>query len=185
MSQPALVTKRLMCLSAPFRGRALLWALLAGSALLSTARAQGRVQDPEFGKLLENLLSHDVPETSVAEARQQAGILFLDAREIEEYQVSHVPDARWVGYDDFSLERLQGVAKDRPIVVYCSVGYRSERVAEKLIGAGFTRVSNLYGGIFEWANQDCPLENLQGKTRAVHTYSLGWSKWVKAAEKVY
>jgi len=164
---------------------AFLWALLAGLAFLSTAQAQGRVQDPEFGKLLENLLSHDVPESSVAEVRQQGGILFLDAREIEEYQVSHVPEARWVGYDDFSLERLQGVAKDRPIVVYCSVGYRSERVAEKLMAGGFTRVSNLYGGIFEWANQGCPLENREGPTRAIHTYNRAWSKWVKAGDKVY
>ena len=161
------------------------WAFMAGSALLSGALAQGRVQDPEFGKLLEGLLSHEVPESSVAEVRHSAGALFVDAREREEYEVSHLPNALWAGYDDFSFDRLQGVDKDRPIVVYCSVGYRSERVAEKLISAGFTRVSNLYGGIFEWVNQGCALENEQGATRAVHAYSRAWSKWVKAGEKVY
>lgn len=167
-------------------GRAgLFWAFLALSALLSATFAQGRVQDPEFDKLLDGLLSHKVPETNVPDVQHQGGILFLDAREIEEYEVSRLPGAIWVGYDDFSMERLQGVAKDQPIVVYCSVGYRSERVAGKLIDQGFTRVSNLYGGIFEWANQGYPLENREGQTRAIHAYNRAWSKWVKAGEKVY
>ena len=158
---------------------ALLWALPSGIF------AQGRVQDPEFDGLLENLLSHRVPESSVAEVRGGEGILFLDAREAEEYQVSRIPDALWVGYDDFGMERLRGIGKDRKIVVYCSVGYRSERVAEKLIHAGYTRVSNLYGGIFEWANQGNLLENDRGATRAIHTYDRAWAKWVKAGEKVH
>ena len=185
MSPNPCISRHLTLQAARLWRQSFLWALLAASAVFSTTYAQGRVQDPQFGKLLEGLLSHEVPEASVPEVRQQADILFLDARELEEFQVSHVPDARWVGYDDFNLERLQGVDKDRPIVVYCSVGYRSERVAEKLIADGFTRVSNLYGGIFEWANQGCPLENREGPTRVVHTYSRAWSKWVKAEEKVY
>ena len=180
------LTARHQLISGPRVWRTLfLWALLAWVAMPAPAFAQGRVQDPEFARLLENLLSHEVPESTVAGVWQHDTILFLDAREMEEYQVSHVPDARWVGYDDFSLDRVAGVAKDRPIVVYCSVGYRSERVAEKLMAGGFTQVSNLYGGIFEWANQGCPLENQEGPTRAIHTYNRAWSKWVKAGDKVY
>ena len=175
--QPSLIARR--------PRRLFFCAILAGSALFSGAFAQGKVQDPEFDKLLEGLLSHEVPESTVPDVQHDASVLFLDAREREEYQVSHLPDAFWVGYDDFSPDRLRGVDKDRPIVVYCSVGYRSERVAEKLISEGFTRVSNLYGGIFEWVNQGCTLENELGQTRAVHTYNRAWSKWVKAGEKVY
>ncbi len=147
--------------------------------------AQSRVLDPEFDKLLEGMLSHKVPELAVDDLRNTKGLLFLDAREAREFQVSHIPDALWVGYDDFTLARLQGVDKGQPIVVYCSVGYRSERVAEKLLNAGFRQVSNLYGGIFEWANQGCALTDEQGPTRAVHAYNQDWGKWLKTGEKIY
>ena len=40
----------------------------------------------------------------------------LDVRELEEYQVSHLVNARWVGSSDFSLSRLEGIPKDAPIV---------------------------------------------------------------------
>ena len=162
------------------------WLLvMAFLAWLPGAFAQSRVLDPEFDRLLDGLLSHRVPERGVGEIRDKKGLLFLDAREAREYEVSHIPEALWVGYDRFDLGRLQGVDKDQPIVVYCSVGYRSERVAEKLIGAGFTQVSNLYGGIFEWANQGRALNNEEGPTRAVHAYNRSWSKWLKKGVKVY
>lgn len=159
--------------------------MLGWAALVMAASAQSRVLDPEYDKLLEGLLSHQVPESAVEDLRGRAGVLFLDAREAREFEVSHIPDALWVGYDDFALARLEGVAKDQPIVVYCSVGYRSERVAEKLLQAGFTQVSNLYGGIFEWANRGCALTDGVGSTRAVHAYNLEWGKWLQAGEKVY
>ena len=162
-----------------------LFLLLALSALVTAGFAQSRVLDPEYDKLLSGMLSHRVPESGVEDLRNKEGLLFLDAREAREYQVSHIPGALWVGYDDFSLARLQGVDKDQPVVVYCSVGYRSERVAEKLLNAGFTQVSNLYGGIFEWANRGCALDDEQGPTRAVHPYSEEWGRWLKGGEKRY
>lgn len=159
--------------------------LLGFLTLVTAASAQTRVLDPEYDKLLVGLLSHEVPESTVEDLQGGEGLLFLDAREAREYEVSHIPDALWVGYDDFSLSRLQGVDKDQPVVVYCSVGYRSERVAEKLLKAGFTNVSNLYGGIFEWANRGYPLTDEQGPTRAVHAFDREWGKWLKAGHKVY
>lgn len=169
----------------PARRLIALLMVLGGALFPAALSAQSRVLDPEFDKLLQGLLTHQVPESAVEDLRGRAGVLFLDAREAREYEVSHIPDALWVGYDDFSLARLEGVAKDQPIVVYCSVGYRSERVAEKLLQAGFTQVSNLYGGIFEWANRGCALTDEQGPTRAVHAYNLEWGKWLQAGEKVY
>ena len=48
--------------------------------------------------------------------------------------------------------KVEDIARESTIVVYCSVGYRSEKIAEELDKLGFTNVSNLYGGIFEWIN---------------------------------
>ena len=106
-------------------------------------------------------------------------ILLLDSREKREYEVSHLKGAVWVGYEDFNILRLNGVKKDTNIVVYCSVGYRSEKVGEKLKAAGFVNVRNLFAGIFAWANEGRPMEDEDSKmTQAVHGYDLKWSEFL-------
>ena len=82
----------------------------------------------------------------------------------------------------------EGVPKDSTVVLYCSIGYRSEKVAEELRERGFTKVYNLYGSIFEWVNQGLPVVDTTGEqTRKVHTYNAKWGRWVdkKQAEKVW
>jgi rhodanese-related sulfurtransferase len=107
-----------------------------------------------------------------------AGAVFLDARSKEEYSVSHIPGARYAGYDDFDLSVCNGVNRDSQVVVYCAVGYRSARIAEKLQHLGFTSVMNLWGGIFHWANEGRPLEGPSGTTARIHPYSSKWEKWI-------
>ena len=100
--------------------------------------------------------------------------LLLDARTETEFVVSHLEGARRIDpyYPDFRV--LHAVRPDTPIVVYCSVGYRSARVAQRLVGEGFTRVWNLKGSAFEWANEERPLVNDQGPTNQVHPYDSDW-----------
>ncbi len=113
-------------------------------------------------------------------------VLFLDTRAYQEFKVSHIPQARWVGYEDFTLQRVSNVPKNTPIVVYCSVGVRSEKVGKKMLDAGFTNVRNLYGSIFEWVNQGYPIVNMEGEpTNKVHAYSRAWGMWLQKGEKVY
>jgi len=112
----------------------------------------------------------------------------LDARELEEYVVSRIPGAIHFGYDNPKWSLLESVAKDKEIIVYCSIGYRSEKIGEKLIKRGYTNVRNLYGSIFEWANRGYTLEGpRQRTTNKVHTYNKKWSTWVlnDSVQKVY
>ena len=71
--------------------------------------------------------------------------------------------------------------------MYCSVGYRSERIGEKLIKEGYSNVFNLYGGIFDWVNNDNPVYDFNEKVYKVHAYNKDWGKWVEneSCEKVY
>ena len=159
------------------------------SAILILCTLNGNSQDvlnPVFDARLEKLLSFSVPVIDVPEANEQSGdYIFLDARELEEYQISHIPGARYIGYKKFDEELLEGIDQDDKIIVYCSVGYRSEKVGKKLQDLGYTTVYNLYGSIFEWINCDLPLENEQGMaTDSIHTYNKKWSKWVDDKEAV-
>ena len=162
--------------------------LVSGLLALAAAAAYGQVQSNAYRLMLRKLLSHTVPEMQVQQlAADTSGALLLDAREPKEFAVSHLVNALHVGYDNFKLSAVpDSIAKDRPIVVYCSVGYRSEKVAEQLRAAGYTQVSNLYGGIFEWVNQGHPVVDAQDAlTQRVHAYSRTWGVWLKKGKKVY
>ncbi len=114
--------------------------------------------------------------------------ILLDARELPEYKISHLKNAIHVGYDKFKIESIQKKIPDTntKIVVYCSLGIRSETIADSLKKVGYNNVENLYGGIFEWKNNNLPIYNSTEKvTDSIHAFSKAWSKWVKKGVKVY
>ena len=135
--------------------------------------------------MLDTLLKHTVKEISPKDAANKRKAIFLDARKPEEFNVSHIAKAIRVGYSDFALDKLPTVKKNTPIIVYCSVGYRSEKISEKLLAAGYTNVQNLYGGIFEWVNEGKPVEDSTGRTSNVHAFNKDWGKWLQKGNKKY
>ncbi len=154
---------------------------LALSSCAQVPEQRPRLHNPDFDRELTRLLDFSVPLLGVDSLYRQAqDYIILDARTREEYEVSHIPGSVFLGYPDADPEVMETLPKDRPLLLYCSVGYRSERMAERLRKAGFTRVFNLYGSIFEWANRGYPLENGRGETTdTLHTYNRAWSKWVE------
>ena len=69
-------------------------------------------------------ISTDTLQSWLDESPQRENLLLLDARESEEYAVSHLQGARPVPSKDEALKALQGLPADQRIVLYCSVGYR-------------------------------------------------------------
>jgi rhodanese-related sulfurtransferase len=141
----------------------------------------------KLSKLLNKENTESIPYIYVEELTKSNAIL-LDAREQKEYNTSHLKDAVFVGYDFFSLDSVTPKIpnKHSEIVVYCSLGIRSEDIAEKLKQAGFENVKNLYGGIFEWKNNNLPIYNSNEKeTDSIHTFSKAWSKWSTKGVKIY
>lgn len=99
----------------------------------------------------------------------------LDARSTAEYAVSHLPGAVRIGYEDFPATSLATLRTDRPLLLYCSIGVRSGRIADSLRSRGFAEVYNLHGGIFAWAEAERPLRNAEElPTDTVHGYSRLW-----------
>lgn len=143
-----------------------------------------------FEELLTQLYSKTVPlieADSLKALMISEKPIILDTRELAEYQRSHLPGAIYAGYSDFSLEAVKPLlGSERPVVVYCSVGYRSERIGEKLLRTKRKNVYNLYGGIFEWVNEGKLIVNMQEEpTDTVHAYSPKWGKWLTKGIKVY
>ncbi|WP_074407233.1 MULTISPECIES: rhodanese-like domain-containing protein [Aquimarina] len=140
-------------------------------------------------ELLRLYNNESIPYISVSTLKTiQDTVLVLDARERKEYQISHLKEAIHVGYNNFKIDSIttQPIPKNSHIVVYCSIGIRSEDISEQLKKAGYTNVYNLYGGIFEWKNRGLPILNAKEElTNEVHTYSEEWSKWLFKGKKIY
>lgn len=145
------------------------------------------VKSNAYDLMLQSLLSHSVPEVDIYDVMDaEEPVIFLDAREENEYEVSHIENAIHVGYDDFDISSVESLPKDTKVIVYCSVGYRSEKVAEQLIKEGFSDVANMYGGIFEWKNRNMPVYTSDHKlTDRVHAFDRTWGIWLSNGIKVY
>jgi rhodanese-related sulfurtransferase len=106
-------------------------------------------------------------------------VVLLDARQPEEYAVSHLPGALLAADETSALRALGETPQDATVVVYCSVGYRSSALAEKLQAQGYEHVFNLEGSIFEWANEGHPVLRNGQPVHQVHPYNPLWGRYLR------
>jgi rhodanese-related sulfurtransferase len=78
----------------------------------------------------------------------------LDVRTPQEFLKGHIRGAVLVPLADLA-GRMSELAmfKERPVLVYCLAGGRSARACRQLLRHGFTRLSNLNGGIAAWQRE--------------------------------
>ncbi|MBC7525055.1 MAG: rhodanese-like domain-containing protein [Flavobacterium sp.] len=153
--------------------------------LISSSLGFAQITIPE---VLNKLNKKTVPYITVSELKENQNVILLDAREFKEYHVSHLQNAVPVGFNTFDIKKTETALPDKNaiIVVYCSIGVRSEKIGEKLLKSGYKKVYNLYGGIFEWKNNDGKTINSNNVlTDSVHTYNKTWSVYLKKGIKVY
>lgn len=142
--------------------------------------------DDYLKEMYKNTIELISVDELLTEKNVSNNFVLLDTRELNEFNVSHIEGARYIGYNNFSIEKVDDIPKDSDIVVYCSLGVRSEQIGEQLKAAGYNNVKNLYGGIFEWVYQDQLVVDKKGNpTDKVHAYDENWSKWLLKGEKVY
>jgi rhodanese-related sulfurtransferase len=100
----------------------------------------------------------EVSKVGPEEARRLVdhGAQLVDVRVDHEWEAGRI-----AGASHFELstlpERTEEIDRDRPIVVYCRGGSRSEMAAEALAGEGFDAVV-LEGGLPAWLEQGGPAE---------------------------
>lgn len=146
------------------------------------------VAQKKMDRIIKTFNKESIPYIKISEAIEKDSIVFLDTREIGEFEVSHLKNAVWVGYDKFDSQIVKASIPNTntPIVVYCSIGVRSENIGEKLQKLGYTNIQNLYGGIFKWKNMGNPVfDSIGNETEKVHAYNKLWGKLLTKGEKVY
>ncbi len=108
--------------------------------------------------------------------KTDSSVVILDVRKEKEYERSHLQNAKRLdpGTRSFPEDLLS--KREQTIVLYCSVGYRSSKMADRLLALGFSKVYNLEGSIFEWANAGHPVFANGKEVRQVHPYNKKWGQ---------
>jgi len=75
--------------------------------------------------------------------------LVVDVRATREYQAKHIEGSLSIPLNHLA-ERADRLPTDRPLLVHCAGGYRSSIAVSLLRHMGFTRISELAGGISAW-----------------------------------
>ena len=115
--------------------------------------------------------------------------LLIDVRKPAEFEVSHIRGAKNAPSPEAIKGLLRDVPKDREIVVYCSIGVRSAKMAKELASMGYRNVRNLEGSVFEWANTGHPVFRGDKRVHEVHPFDEEWGRmlrrdlWADAAKK--
>lgn len=109
------------------------------------------------------LFRRDSPEDFVANVRARKALglwretpdlIVLDVRPEWGWRVARLPGAVNVPFamdgEGFEAGSLDGLSRDRPVLVYCDGGFRSRLALPALREAGFRRIHHLHRGILSW-----------------------------------
>lgn len=82
---------------------------------------------------------------------EQKDVQLIDVRTPEEYKEGHIQSSQNIDFNSPTFDAdIAKLDKTKPVVVYCQLGGRSAKCADKLIAAGFVKIFDLKGGITEW-----------------------------------
>jgi rhodanese-related sulfurtransferase len=82
----------------------------------------------------------------------RAAPLLIDVRERWEFEHCRIEGSLSMPLSEFA-RRCDELPRDRPLVMVCHHGRRSQHAAMLLEGAGFAQVHNLRGGVAAWADE--------------------------------
>ena len=105
--------------------------------------------------------------------------VIVDTRSAEEFAVSHLPGAERLDSSASDSEITTRFRKDQPLTLYCAAGYRASEMARRLQALGFRDVSNLSGGIFQWANEGRELRRSGVRVRQVHPVRRAFARLLR------
>ena len=103
-----------------------------------------------------------IPSVSAQQAAElQAdgtAALIVDVREPREFESLRAPGAVLLPLAEF-VARYTDLPQDRPLLLLCRSGARSQRATAFLVQQGFSDVANIDGGMIAWKGAGLPVRS--------------------------
>jgi sodium/bile acid cotransporter 7 len=150
-----------------------------GILLTGLAATTETLTDEEKRSKVETMYENykkDFPEVSDVSAEEALALtgqsvpVFVDVRDPSEQTVSMLPGA--ITEEEF-LKNLSAY-RDRMVIGYCTISYRSGKLAQKLQKKGI-QMLNLRGGILAWLHAGGKIYRDGMPTNQVHVYGKTWN----------
>lgn len=142
-------------------------AMLALFSFLASGPARAASETPP------TLAGATIVTAEEARTMVEKGVPIIDTRVAMEYADEHIKGAKNVPYkeksakdvnfdaskDSFALKQLPA-DKSAPVIFYCNAGecWKSYKASKTAIGAGYSKVYWLRGGIPEWKKKGFPVQ---------------------------
>ena len=82
--------------------------------------------------------------------RERKDVTVIDVRTPEEYEQGHIPGAKNVSFIDVDFENKIKAYENKPVLVHCASGSRSQRAVLSMLKKNFPELYHLDGGIVAW-----------------------------------
>ena len=117
--------------------------------------------EPSEADLVADALTRieEVAASAAIAAKAGATALFLDVRELNEWNLFRIPGAVHCPIGALAVDAASRVPRDRDVITYCNSGNRSALAADQLRAMGFTRARSLRGGVKAWMQAGGELED--------------------------
>ena len=101
--------------------------------------------------VLASVSVHDLAASLGARNRGETVFDLIDVREPGEHEIVRIPGSTLIPQGDIlSGDAAAALSVERNIILYCKSGARSSSVAGELRRRGFTRVTQVRGGVLAW-----------------------------------
>jgi len=111
----------------------------------------------------------DIPAEDALLLMNNPKTVFVDVRKKKEQEISTIPGAITQKQFLADLDRYSQMN----IVAYCTISYRSGKLAEKMAKKGVT-IINLQAGLLGWVHAGGPLVDGNLQVKKLHVYGKKW-----------
>ena len=102
-----------------------------------------------------NVISDVTPAELAAKIERGDDMQLIDVREQWEWDIARLPGARLIPLASLG-DAASTLDRSREVILYCKSGVRSLHAAEELARLGFSKVTNVTGGILRWSREVDP-----------------------------
>jgi len=163
------------------------FAFLLGPVLLSCNPAEDAKRREKIEEMYEGYKGKSFPGIIDVEPRlamdlaSRPAVLFVDVRPSEERSVSMIPGAV---PEELFLANIESY-RNHIIIGYCTISYRSGKLAQELKTRQGVTIYNLRGGLLAWVHDGGKVVDQKGETKRIHVYGRKWNLAPSAYEAVW